>query len=105
MPETERYLALSQLHDPSDPFDDCYVCARMRLRKPEWRQPGLSETCLLCNNRFCEKHKSPDGLEGVCEMNHQTYCSKQTHKEFHAPVKIFVSLEARREALGREVDC
>lgn len=77
---------------------DCYICRQMSVRKPQHKQDGPSKICLLCNNRFCEKHKGGD--EGVCEMNHDTYCSKTEHQELHAPVKIYTTLAERRERLG-----
>lgn len=80
--------------------NNCYVDAQMRLRKPGWKQTGFSRTCLLCNSPFCDAHKGKE--QGVCETNHFTYCGKQEHIDRHAPVQIFVSLEARRKALGEE---
>lgn len=100
MANSALFLSLCEQQDMTDPSINCYVCSRMRQRKPEWKQAGLSRICLLCNNPFCDKHKGKD--DGVCEINHVTYCGKQEHKDLHAPVKIFKSLDARREALGED---
>lgn len=103
MPQSSRYLDVLELQQElglDDPRKNCYVCAQMMLRKPNWKQSGLSTTCLLCNNPFCELHKGKE--DGVCEIKHQTYCSKPEHKLRHAPVPIYVSLEERRKALGEE---
>lgn len=102
MSNTAHYLALGEEQDMSNPSNNCYVCSRMRIKKPFWKQTGLSRVCLLCNNPFCEFHKGEE--DGVCEINHDTYCSKKTHIDLHAPVKIFVSMEARRRALGEEAE-
>lgn len=98
MPEPSRYLALCEQQNLTDSSNNCYICAQMRQRKPSLKQAGLSRICLLCNNPFCERHKGEE--DGVCQLKHATYCSKQEHKDRHAPVEIFVSMEARRRALG-----
>lgn len=74
----------------------CYICLRMQKRKPDWRQEGGSYGCKLCNNDYCNKHAHPD-IDGVCEMNHETYCSKADHKALHAPVIIFRNMAEREE--------
>ncbi len=79
---------------------DCYVCLQMLKHKPQHKQEGSSETCILCDNPFCEKHKGK--YKGVCEINHITYCSKPKHKAQHAPVEIFPTLAARRKKLGED---
>lgn len=88
----------SKSEEPKKITTDCYVCLQMQLRKPQLKQDGPSTTCLLCNNPFCETHKGGD--EGVCEIDHVTYCGKPKHRARHAPVEIYTTLAARRERLG-----
>jgi len=77
---------------------DCYVCIQMIEHKPQWAQDGPSKLCLLCDNLFCAKHKGKD--EGVCEINHETYYRRLDHRELHAPVEVFPTLEKWRERFG-----
>lgn len=103
MSKSSRYFSLRDEQDLTNSSNGCYVCAQMRTRKPNWKQIGISKTCLLCANPFCDSHKSK--LEdGVCEIDYKTYCSSQKHKDRHALVQIFTSLEARWQTLGREVN-
>jgi hypothetical protein len=84
--ESSRFLRLTR--DPGSSNITCYVCLQMRERKPSWKQDGPAEKCILCNNSYCDKHKS-NGTPLTCEINHETYCSKASHKARHAPVRIF----------------
>lgn len=77
---------------------DCYVCIQVAQRQPQLPQYGPSKLCLLCDNLFCAKHKGKD--EGVCEINHETYYRRLDHRELHAPVEIFPTLEKLRERFG-----
>ena len=103
MPEPSRYLALYEQQYLTDPSNNCYVCAQIRQRKPDLKQTSLSNTCLLCNNPFCDAHKSKRD-NGVCEINHGKSCSDKRHVDRHAPTAIFVSLEARRMFLAAGQD-
>ena len=58
-------------------------------------QLGGSATCLLCNKKFCERHKGKE--EGVCETNHVSYYRNH-------PLRwgtIFSSLEARENEMEK----
>ena len=98
MAETSRYLNILKRQNLDGSPEDCYVCCQMRERKGYRNQEGPTKRCLLCNNPYCDTHKGR--IEGVCEINHRTYCSKESHRRRHAPVEIYVSMEARQKALG-----
>lgn len=68
----------------------------MRQRKPQWKQEGTAQTCLLCNNKYCDKYKSLSVPE-TCELKHETYCTKEAHKQRHAPTRIFRNIQERDE--------
>lgn len=65
----------------------CFVCERMRERKPSHKEQGQVQDCVLCNRDYCESHKSAD-QPGVCEINHHTYY--KNHPDIQA---IYPSLE------------
>lgn len=99
MAESSRYLHLIERRVGRMDGMDCYTCLQMAERKPDLQQEGLTQTCLLCNNQYCEEHKGKE--EGVCGMiGHNTYASNPRHQARHAPVELFSSLEARERKLG-----
>ena len=77
----------------------CYVCLQMKQRKPSLEQDGPAEKCILCNNSYCDKHKS-ERVPMTCEINHETYCSNGKHKARHAPVCIFRNMREREAYLA-----
>lgn len=101
MAESSRYLSLCQ--DQTDSDITCYVCLQMHQRKPQWKQDGAAKTCLLCNNDYCDKHKSTT-VPGTCELSHETYCSKAAHKQRHAPVQIFRNMKERENWIAANGD-
>ncbi|KAK5279576.1 hypothetical protein LTR14_012339, partial [Exophiala xenobiotica] len=84
--QSSRYLQL--LKDSNANEISCYVWLQMVQRKALWKQEGPTQRCLLCNNEYCEKHKSLEQPH-TCEINHETYCSSERHKSRHAPLPIF----------------
>ena len=90
--ETSRYLKLKEEND--DPNLTCYVCLQMKQRKPEWKQEGDTKVCFLCNNEYCDMHKS-NTVPNTCEIDHNTYCSKARHRTRHHPIHIFTTMQAR----------
>jgi len=66
----------------------------LKQRKPSLKQEGPAQKCLLCNNDYCDEHKSAS-VTLTCEINHETYCSKERHKVRHYPVCIFRNMEER----------
>lgn len=79
----------------TEPLDlECHICQEIRARKP-WYKGGevLPEACLLCSHIFCETHKNQQGVNGVCEYNHNTYVRN------HPGERAFPSLEARNRAI------
>ena len=97
MASSSQNLSVPTDRPSSPPLLDCYVCLRMAKRKPERRQEGPSQIWLLCDNRFCITHKGKE--EGVCEINHETYYSKQRHHDIHE-VDIYPSLEERNRRMA-----
>lgn len=89
---SSRYTQL--LRDSKVTGISCYVCLQMVQRKPHWRQEGTTRRCILCNNDYCEKHKSLQQPE-TCEINHEAYCGKERHKARHAPVPFFRNIAER----------
>ena len=87
-----RFIQLKANSSSSD--ITCYVCLQMLQRKPSWQQSGSTKICLLCNNDYCDDHKSKDET-GACEINHQTYCSKERHRLRHHPIRIFCNMNER----------
>jgi len=75
----------------------CYVCQRMRERKPELHAnlttEGVLQTCLLCNKDFCPKHGGH--TESVCEANHATYYRKHSDRP-----GVYPNMAARENALA-----
>ncbi|KAK5938129.1 hypothetical protein PMZ80_009718 [Knufia obscura] len=81
----------------------CHTCLRMARRKSSHKQIGPVETCLLCNTEYCNTHSSPS-VPGTCEMNHETYCRKQEHKDLHHPTEIFRNMAERNDFIARNGD-
>jgi len=90
--EASRYKQLKA--DAANSDITCYVCLQMRQRRPAWQQEGATRSCILCNNEYCDKHKS-GRLSSACEINHEIYCGKEQHKRRHAPIRIFRNMEER----------
>lgn len=72
----------------------CFVCEKMRERKPQ-RETGLVQECLLCGRDYCQTHKSA-AHPGVCEINHQTY-----YRNHSKEIAIYPTIEARAAAMER----
>jgi hypothetical protein len=83
---------MSQLWKPQDEYEECFVCERMRERKPV-KSEGILQTCLLCDRDFCEMHKGTE-LQ-VCEINHISYY--RNHPQLHDG--IYPDLAARNSAV------
>jgi len=100
--ETSRYMQLKA--DAANSHITCYVCLQMLQRKSSLQQEGPTQKCILCNNDFCDKHKSTR-LSNACEINHETYCGKEQHRRRHEPIHIFRNMEERESWIafnGRE---
>ena len=81
--------------------DMCHICERISSRDSAWKQPGLSNQCVLCDRPFCKMHQTPtQDDDDVCEADHRTY-----HRVHHhmLPGRVFISKQNRREKLGNEV--
>jgi hypothetical protein len=83
---------MSQSWKPQDEYEECFVCERMRERKPV-KSEGILQTCLLCDRDFCEMHKGAE-LQ-VCEINHISYY--RNHPQLHHG--IYPDLAARNSAV------
>lgn len=83
----------SRMSDTSNALP-CFVCERMRLRKPFHKETGLVQHCVLCQRDYCESHKST-GHAGVCEINHRTYYQKHPNIQ-----GIYATFEAWEKVKG-----
>ena len=94
------FLPDRKLSHLPDGGTSCYICQKMQDRKPAWRQEGGTNICKLCDNHYCNTHKNHN-IDHVCEMNHDTYCRKQRHREDHAPTHIFRNLAEREQWIAQ----
>lgn len=94
------HLPDQKLSHLPDGGTSCYICQKMQDRKPAWRQTGGTNICKLCDNHYCDTHKNHN-IDHVCEMNHDTYCRKQRHREDHAPTHIFRNLAEREQWIAQ----
>lgn len=82
---------------------ECFMCEQMRRRRPQQHRAlqttGKIQTCLLCNRRYCDAHKS-ESESGICEVNHETYYVGHSRRP-----GVFPNLASRTETLshGEEV--
>ncbi len=97
--EGSRYLRLQK--EIRNPDLTCYVCVQINSRRPEWKQQGDTKACFLCNNEYCDMHKSKT-IPNTCEINHITYCGKANHKARHRPIQIFTTIEEREAWIAQK---
>lgn len=71
--------------------------SKSRNASLNYRSTG-HQNCACFATTSSAKHKGKD--EGVCEINHETYYRRLDHRELHAPVEIFPTVEKLRERFG-----
>lgn len=78
MAESSRYLKLLELREADKSTADRYVCLQMRLRKPQLKQHGPSQTNMLALQQLVLRRAQAQGDRRWRVRDQSSYLLRQT---------------------------